>query len=556
VLSAEEEEEMASIAELYEQFAAGAISRRTFVRRLSALGLSVPAIAALTSAPSLAAQSDPTTLLIASPETPPGLDTEYHSTRGSHETIPQVMDALVQFGKKEVDGIWYSDFDNLGPALAETWEIAPDGKAVTFHLRQGVISHWGNELTAEDVHFSWDRGYQLQSNRAFYYFFLKMTDPSSVQVVDKYTVRFVYNEPSSIAAVMHTNLYLTIHDSVAVKANATTDDPWATAWVAQNGGGFGPYYVEKWAPGQEIVFRAHEGYWQGAPTIKQVIYREVPSSANRFALVQTGAVDAAGWLLPNELIQLQSSPDVTVNAWRSNFLVALSMSVTKPPFDNPKVREALKWAVPYQDALDSAFFGLAEPAKSLVPSVFPDYTDQYYAYTTDLEKAKSVLTEAGFPDGFQTELTYNAEVPWDEQLAIMIQTNLAEIGVDVTLNKLPGGPYADKMWGKELTAYFFEDQPNVPAAEYALWAFANSQSRGDHTSYSNAQVDELTNGALATLDPETRKQMNFQCQDIVCNDGPYAFIAFPPFSYAFRKNVTGARWYPAAHLRWDEIEKA
>ena len=126
----------------------------------------------------------------------------------------------------------------------------------------------------------------------------------------------------------------------------------------------------------------------------------------------------------------------------------------------------------------------------------------------------------------------------------------------MTLNKLPGGPYADKMWGKELTTYFFEDQPNVPAAEYALWAFANSQSRGDHSSYSNLEVDQLTNTALAELDPEARQQMNFQCQDIVCNDGPYAFIAFPPFSYAFRKNVTGARWYPAAHLRWDEIEKS
>jgi peptide/nickel transport system substrate-binding protein len=205
--------------------------------------------------------------------------------------------------------------------------------------------------------------------------------------------------------------------------------------------------------------------------------------------------------------------------------------------------------------MSSAFFGLAEPSKSLVPSVFPDYTGEYYGYTTDLDRARQTLADAGFPDGFETELTYNAEVPWDEQLAIMIQTNLAEIGVDVTLNKLPGGAYADRMWGKDLTTYFFEDQPNVPAAEYALWAFANSQSRGDHSSYSNPRVDELTNAALAELDPEARRELNFECQDIVCNDGPYAFIAFPPFSYAFRNNVTGARWYPAAHLRWDEISK-
>jgi peptide/nickel transport system substrate-binding protein len=167
-----------------------------------------------------------------------------------------------------------------------------------------------------------------------------------------------------------------------------------------------------------------------------------------------------------------------------------------------------------------------------------------------------VLTEAGYPDGFETELFYNAEIPWDQQLAILIQSNLQEIGVQVTLNQLPGGAYADQMWGGQLTTYIFQDQPNVPAAEYALWAFANSESRGNHASYNNPEVDDLTNRALAELDPEVRRELNFQAQDIVSNDGPYAFIAYPPFSYVFRSNVTGARWYPAAHLRWDEIQKS
>jgi peptide/nickel transport system substrate-binding protein len=369
-------------------------------------------------------------------------------------------------------------------------------------------------------------------------------------------VKFQYNEPSSIAASMHSNLYLAPLDSTAVLANATDDDPWGVNWVAQNGAGFGPYYVERWEAGQEVVFAAHEGYWNGAPSIKQVIYREVPNSANRFALIQTGAVDAAGWLLPNELMQLQANADVTVNNWRSNFLVALSMNTRIEPFDNPLVRDAFRWAVPYEDALSSAFFGLAEPARSLVPPVFPDYAGDYYTFTTDLDRAREVLAEAGYPDGFETELTYNAEIPWDEQLAILIQSNLQEIGVQVTLNQLPGGAYADQMWGGQLTTYIFQDQPNVPAAEYALWAFANSESRGNHAGYNNSEVDDLTNQALAELDPEVRRELNFRCQEIVSTDGPYAFIAYPPFSYAFRNNVTGARWYPAAHLRWDEIQKS
>lgn len=553
------------ITEWAAQVEAGKISRRTFVQRLAALGLSASAIGALAGAPSAseaapaslpAAAEDKTALLIATSETPPGLDTEYNGSRSSHEGIAQTMDALVQFDKKQgSDGLWYSDFSNLKGALAESWEVDPDGKAVTFHLRKGVMSHWGNELTSADVHYSWDRGYQLKSNRAFYYLFMKIKDPSAIKTPDKYTVRFEYDAPSSIAAVMHSNLYLTINDSVACKANATADDPWAKNWIAQNAGGFGPYYVDKWQPGQEVAFKAHEGYWRGAPTIKQVIVREVPNSANRLALAQTGAVDIAQWLLPQELVQLQGNPNVKVNSFRSNFQVIYSMNTLKPPFDNPKVREAFKWAFPYEDALKTAFMGIAEPCKSIVPSVFPDSNETFYPYATDLSKAKQLLADAGFPDGFKTDLTYNTEINWDEQLAIMTQTNLKAIGVDATLNKLPGGQFFDQEWGKQLTTYFFEDQPNVPAAEYALWAFSNSKSRGDHTSYNSAQVNQLTDGALAELDPEKRQQMNFQAQKLLCTDGPYVFIARPPYSLVMKNGIDGARWFPAEHIRWDELTK-
>jgi peptide/nickel transport system substrate-binding protein len=559
------------IAEWTEDVKAGKIDRRIFMKRLTALGLSAPAIGALAVALPNAAAAAPahgsqrhfgahadaaTTLLIATTETPPGLDTEFNGSRASHEGIAQTMDALVQFDKVQgAAGLWYSDFSNLKGALAESWEVEPDGAAVTFHLRQGVMSHWGNELTAEDVHYSWDRGYQLKSNRAFYYSFMKIKDPSAIQVVDKYTVRFQYDAPSSIAAVMHSNLYLTINDSTACKANATTDDPWAKDWIAKNGGGYGPYYVNSWQPGQEIVFRSHEGYWRGAPAIKQVNVREVPNSANRLALIQTGAVDVAQWLLPNELVQLAGNADVKVSSFRSNFQVIYSMNTVKPPFDNPKVREAFKWAFPYQDALTTAFMGIAEPCKSIVPSIFPDSNETFYPYTTDLAKARQLLTDAGFPNGFKTDLTYNTEINWDEQLAIMTQTNLQKIGIEATLNKLPGGQFFDQEWGKQLTTYFFEDQPNVPAAEYALWAFTNSKSRGDHTSYTSPRVDALTDGALAELDATKRQAMNYECQQIVCTDGPYVFIARPPYSLVMKSTIQGARIFPAEHIRWDELTK-
>ncbi len=548
----------AFVAEWTAELRSGRINRRMFLQRAAALGIAAPVATALSAVlPRVAAAaSDPTTLLIATPETPPGLDTEYNGSRSAHEGIAQTLDTLVQFDKKQdADGLLYSDFNNLKGALAESWDADPSGRTVTFHLRKGVMSHWGNEFTAEDVLWTWNRAFQLKSNRMSTFVRMKMKDPSAIKVVDKYTVRFEYEAPRSIGVLMHSSIYAAIQDSKAAQANATAADPWAKDWIGKNGGGFGPYWVETWQPGQQVVFRAHDGYWRGAPSIKRVIIRSVPNSANRLALIQTGAVDVAQWLLPNELLQLSKNPDVKLSNFRSNFQVIYCMNTKKEPFDNPKVRQAFKYAYPYEAVLKTVFMGMAEPCMSLVPSVFPDSNEKQYPFTTDLDKARQLLAEAGFPNGFKTQLTYNTEIAWDEQMAILTQTNLKKIGVEATLNKLPGGPYFDAEWGKQLTTYFFEDQPNVPAAEYALFAFANSVQRGNHTSYSNPEIDALTDGALSELDPAKRQKMNYEAQRILCNDGAQIYIARPPLTLAMNPTIKGARWYPAEHIRWDELTK-
>jgi peptide/nickel transport system substrate-binding protein len=549
------------IAEWSDAIKQGNLDRRTFIRRLAALGVGAPTIATLAAPFSetavAAPASDPTTLLIATSETPPGLDMEYNGSRSSHEGIAQTIETLVTFDKKQgSDGLYYSDFTKPIGALAESWDADPDGRGVTFHLRRGVVSHLGNEFTAGDVFYTWNRAFQLKSNRMSTFVRMRMKDPSAIKILDKYTVRFEYEAPRSIGVIMHSSIYVGINDATAAKANSTASDPWAKEWIGKNGGGFGPFFVDTWQPGQQVIFRAHEKYWRGAPAIKRVIVRAVPNSANRLALIQTGAVDVAQWLLPNEVLQAQKNPEVKVSNFRSNFHVIHCMNTTKPPFDNAKVRQAFKYAYPYDAVLKTVFMGLAEPCKSLVPSVFPDNNETYYPYTTDPEKAKALLAEAGFPAGLKVNLTYNTEISWDEQMAILTQTALKRAGIELTLNKLPGGQFFDQEWGRQLTTYFFEDQPNVPAAEYALWAFANSAARGNHTAYANKEIDTLTDGALSEPDPVRRQQMNYKAQEILCADGAMVFIARPPLSLAMNPSIKGARWYPAEHIRWDELTKS
>src|SRR5690606_708455 len=133
-----------------------------------------------------------------------------------------------------------------------------------------------NELSAEDVKWKWDRGYALKGVGAFYYPILKIPDNNGIQVVDRYTVSFTAEAVSTIALVLHSNLYVSIPDSTEAKKHATPEDPWATQWMATNAPGFGAYKVESWEAGKQVVLSGNPNYWMGPPNLSQVIYREVP----------------------------------------------------------------------------------------------------------------------------------------------------------------------------------------------------------------------------------------------------------------------------------------
>lgn len=537
-------------------FAEGQASRRQFLNGALGLGAATSLLAVGALPRQAAAQSD-STLLIAAPSTPSGGDLDFHISPGTSDVMGNTMDQLI--GYKTIvnsDGLLDLDLNTLEGRLAESWEVSEDGKTVTFHLRKGVMSAYGNELTAEDVKWKWDRGFALKGIGAFYYPILKMTDNTGVKVIDKYTVSFTADAVSSTAVPLHSNLYVSIPDSVEAKKHATEDDPWATKWMATNAAGFGPYKVKSWEAGKQVVLEANEQYWGGAPKIKRIVYREVPSDANRIALLQSGDVDIALQLSPRQREQLKDDANTDISYWKSTTVMFLGMSDSTAPFDDARVRQAINYALPHQDILDTVWFGQARQMKSTVPDIFPGWDGGFWKYETDLEKAKALLAEAGMPDGFSTSISYDAATAGVEDMAILIQSSLAQIGIKVTLNKVPSANFSERVAKHDFPMFIMRDQANVPDPGFALFLYTHPKSFSNYVNYVNDDLAKLIDGGLGELDPVKRDELYKQAQKLVVDEAIWGFLVQPSYAIAHRKDVTKLQWYLSDFFRWNLIEKA
>ena len=504
------------------------------------------------------AQSPQETLIVAGPRTPESLDQEYPPTEAVHELRRNVNERLLAYEmKKAEDGISYEDFSKITGALAERWEVAPDFKSITFHLRPGVVSGAGHPLDADDVMWSFERGWNLKSNFHWYMTqILKIEDfDAAFTRVDDMTVRVSIPNASPLLEKLWINSDLGILDSDTMKEHLTPEDPWGQRWLATNSASFGPYKVTKYSPGQEIIYEANTDYYRGVPKLKKVIFREMPTSANRLAALQAGAVDVAEYLSPRELSMLGQMPGVTVNKVFGNFIHRVEMQNETPPFDNPKVRLALNYLVPRDEIAKAVYFDTARPTKSPISEIYPAFTDEYYNFSNDLEKAKALLAEAGLPDGFKTELGYRTGDQLEEELAVILKTAFAKAGVDVTLSKLPASTLVERYTKGQIPMYFFRDMAIVPDAAYVANLWLNSNSLIDYSRFHSDEVNALINSALTSTDEDKRRADMKRVQQITMENAPWVFLFNPGYQLATRQNVKGYSWYTPNGNAWFDFHK-
>ncbi len=513
------------------------------------------------------AQAAGATLVVASTTTPQSLDSEFDGSQGTLDAIGTLYDSLIAYKKvpdPDHPGVLREDLAdhpdlpgniNAEGKLAESWTVDPEGCWAEFKLREGVKSAWGNELTAEDVKWTWDRKFALGGNGAFFTGLLGMTGPENIIVLDKYLIRFELPNPSPLLFKMHVNFYHNIYDAVKCKEMATAEDPWARDFISNNAVGFGPYTIEDLTRGQQVVYKAREDYYLGKPAIDRVIYREVPTSATRVALLQGGSVDIAQSLQPLEIATLKTVPGVVVQTVKASPMIYIGLNTKFEPFDKIPVRQAMNHTFPRQLVLETIFQNTASPMTGCMPSFYPGFFGDGVQFDYDLDKAKALLAEAGVPDGFSTTLAYNAGDPLQEPMAILYQSSLRQIGIDLGLKKTPAGTYYNEISGRTQPMIISLDNPWTADPGYAMFLSFQSVTYSNFSNYKNARVDELLAEAGATADNAKRVELMTEVQKIIMVEAPRVMIAYPNYTMAKRDTVDGFAYYTSNNLRFQDFSK-
>lgn len=539
------------------------MKRRDFLKSVSGLA----ATSALTSAPAIwsAAKADARseTLLIVSEGGPNNLDIHGVGTNvPGYEVSWNCYDRLISHEMKEgPGGVPYYDRDKFKPELAEDFKI--DDMSVTFKLRKNAKFHDGTPVTAKDAKWSLDRAVSVGGFPTFQMSAGSLTKPEQFVVVDDSTVRVDFAKKDKLTIPDLAVIVPCVVNSELVKKNASEKDPWGLEFTKQQTAGSGAYKVTKWTAGTEVIMERNDDWVSGPmPKIKRVIWRMVPQAGNRRALLERGDADIS-YELPNKDFQeLKAAGKLNIVSLPfSNGIQYLGMNVTKPPFNNPKVREAMAYAVPYQKIMDAVLFGLANPMFGAPAGKATDVAwPQPTKYFTDMAKAKALLTEAGYPDGFETTISFDLNFAGiNEPLCVLVQESLAQIGIKTTINKIPGANWRTELNKKEMPLYTNVFSGWLDYPEYFFyWCYHGNNSVFNTMSYKSPEMDKFIDGARAAAAIGDKSVYEADVKgmvDLAFADIPRIPLYQPFVNVAMQKNVSGYQYWFHRRLDYRALAK-
>ncbi|MCW5632537.1 MAG: ABC transporter substrate-binding protein [Rubrivivax sp.] len=472
-------------------------------------------------------------------------------------------DRLMTYGKKTLpDGRITYDRNKLEPELAESWQVAPDGKSVTFKLRRNAKFHDGTPVTAKDVKWSFDRAVSVGGFPTFQMAAGSLERPEQFEVVDTHTFRVRFIRPDKLTMNDMAVPVPCIFNSELVKKHATAQDPWGLAWTRNNTAGGGAYKVEAFRPGQEIVYVRYDDWKSGPlPKLRRIVQREVPNAGNRRALLVKGDIDMTYEMPPKDFSELArdggSVKVVTMPV--ENALFYVGMNVTRPPFDNVKIRRAVAYALPYDKIQDAAMYGRGTKmwgagAAEVKSTAWPQPT----WYGTDIAKAKALMAEAGAAAGFETTLSLDlGGATVGEPAAILIQEALAQIGIKAQINKIPGATWRAALLKKDMPLILNRFGGWLDFPEYFFfWCYHGQNAVFNTMSYQNPMLDKIiTNARFAESKPIYDAAVKEMIQ-IAYDEVPRIPLVQPNQDVAMQANVMGYMYWFHLQPDYRQIWKA
>ena len=425
---------------------------------------------------------------------------------------------------------------NIVPELAESFEYVSPTELV-IKIRQGVKFHNGDTLTSKDVAFSINRMLDKPASRV-------MIDAiTKVEIIDDYTVKIITSEPFGALLNHLTHPTAAIMSEKAVKAAGDS--------YGQHPVGTGPYKFVSWQSGDKITLEANPDYFLGVTPIKNVVFRPVTEASNRTIGIETVELDLAYDIEGLDREKLRNDDSIVFLEEPSFGIDYIGFNTRKAPFDNVKVRQAIATAINADDFITAVYKGSGEKANSLIgPKVF-GYTTEAKAWEYNVEKAKQLLAEAGYPNGFKAKIWINENVE-RRDIAIILQAQLKEIGIDLAVETLEWGAYLDGTARGDHELFMLGWVTVTGDADYGLYPLLHSSSfggAGNRAFYHNPKVDELLSKARVSINQEERKELYKEVQIIAQEEVPYYVTAYKSQNAALQKNIENFKLKPAGHHR-------
>ncbi|PIE69239.1 MAG: ABC transporter substrate-binding protein [Deltaproteobacteria bacterium] len=415
------------------------------------------------------------------------------------------------------------DVSNIFGMLAESWEVGEDDMTYTFKIRKGVTFASGNPLTAHDVVYSLQRVVALNKSPAFIitqFGFTPENMAERIKAVDDETLVLVTDKPYAPTFFLYclTSTPASVVDSKLVREHEKDGD-YGYGWLKTNYAGSGPFTLASWKPAEMLLLDANPNYWNGKPAMKRIIIRHIGESATQQLLLEKGDVDIARDLGPDQFDSLKQNSEVKLHAKPKGGIWYLGLNQKNEILANPKVREALRYLIDYQGMADTLLRGTMVVHQAYLPVGFLGALEEK-PFSLDVEKAKALLTEAGYPDGFTVTMDTRNSSPTME-MAQAIQATMAKAGVTVELLPMDGKQALTKYRARNHDIYIgrwgpdYQD-PHTNASTFAFNRDNSDEATSKPLAWRNAwdipEMSAETEAAIIERDPAVRAEMYLATQ--------------------------------------------
>ncbi len=468
------------------------------------------------------------TLEIAVDTAPVGLDPHKVTAFSSFVVIGQIYDGLVEVN---------ADL-GIEPALAESWTVSDDGLTYVIKLREGVQFHNDRTMTADDVVYSYERivDPETASPQAS-----RFAQVASAVATGEHEVTFTLSQPFAPFLSNLTNLYVVPREVVERLGD-----------LQQEAVGTGPFVLDEIVPDTYVRLRYNPNYYrEGEPRLEYLRYNIVPEASTRAAGLRTGAYHLIPDVDPATAETLRGVQGVALLETQDLAYTLLGLNVSRAPFDDPRVRMAINYAIDRDEIVEAVYFGNAVPGGPLSPGLteWALPTEEFACYATDRDMARQLLAEAGYPDGFDTSILTFGTIQVVTDTAQVLQAQLAQVGIRADVNVAEFGAFVQDWTNSNFDMFVSLNGGNVDPDGYLHRTFVTDGSTNVFK-YSDAQVDAWLEEGRTTTDQAARFEVYAELQRKLACEGPIAHVAYGTLFTAVSDRVEGFVQMPSRGLRY------